>query len=255
MLNFLKMEDADIPPKESLDIYNLETLLRCAPHILNSKILGVDLEGRLRKNGFIEMIQLNNGVNTFLIDVYRMLLEGEMETFELTKKILRNIMCDERVLKIFHDCRHDTLVLHEIMNTCVINIFDTSAVETYRGQLRVYENEKDKHKALKNVVNVKTPGLNEILEKYHAPHGINLNKDWFHQLWKKGHTELFERRPLDPQYREYCIKDVLDLPHVYSEMIEGLSLDFTNWISSHYVRAGYLYTIDEGEKWEMQEKF
>ena len=74
MLNFLKMEEPEIPAKESLDIYNLETLLRCAPHILSSKVLGVDLEGRLRKNGFIEMIQLNNGTNTFLIDIYRMLI-------------------------------------------------------------------------------------------------------------------------------------------------------------------------------------
>ena len=75
-------------------------------------MLGVDLEGRLRKNGFIEMIQLNNGTNTFLIDIYRMLLEGEVDTFELTKKILRNVLCNEEVIKIFHDCRHDTLVLH-----------------------------------------------------------------------------------------------------------------------------------------------
>ena len=86
--------------------------MKCAPHILRSKVLGVDLEGRLRKNGFIVMIQLNNGTNTFLIDIYRMLLDGEVDTFELTKKILRNVMCNEEVLKIFHDCRHDTLVLH-----------------------------------------------------------------------------------------------------------------------------------------------
>lgn len=86
--------------------------MKCAPHILSSKVLGVDLEGRLRKNGFIEMIQLNNGTNTFLIDIYRMLLEGEVDTFELTKKILRNVLCNEEVIKIFHDCRHDTLVLH-----------------------------------------------------------------------------------------------------------------------------------------------
>jgi ribonuclease D len=81
------------------------------------------------------MIQLNNGINTFLIDIYRMDLNGDVETFELTKKVLRNVMMDKGILKIFHDCRHDSLALHEFMNCCVNNIFDTSASETYRGQL------------------------------------------------------------------------------------------------------------------------
>lgn len=48
---------------------------------------------------------------------------------------------------------------------------------------------------------MKTPGLNDLFKKYNAPHGLNKNKEWFHQLWKKGHTELFEQRPLHPEYR------------------------------------------------------
>lgn len=116
-------------------------------------------------------------------------LNGDDEAFEFTKKIMRNIMCNPDILKIFHDCRHDSLALHEVMNTCIINIFDTSAVETFKGQLETYELKKDNPKSIPKIVaNVKTPGLNEILHKYHAPHGINKNKDWFHQLWKKGKT-------------------------------------------------------------------
>ena len=87
--------------------------------------------------------------------------------------------------------------------------------------------------------------MNEILHKYHAPHGINKNKDWFHQLWKKGIVDLFEKRPLDPEYRDYVVKDVLDLPHVFEEMSDNLGDSFTNWISGHYVRAGYQYTLEE----------
>ena len=89
--------------------------MQCAPSIYNSTVIGVDLEGRLRKNGYIEMIQLNNGSNTFLIDIYQMDLNGNVETFELTKKLLRNVFCNEKILKIFHDCRHDSLALHEFM--------------------------------------------------------------------------------------------------------------------------------------------
>ena len=121
----------------------MESLLKCAGTIMNSKILAVDLEGRLRKNGYIEMIQINTGLNTFLIDIHRILLNADMDTFELCKKILRNAFCDPKILKIFHDCRHDSLVLHEIMNTCIINIFDTSAVETLIGQLNTYKEKKN----------------------------------------------------------------------------------------------------------------
>jgi len=46
--------------------------MQCAPHLLKSKVIGVDLEGRLRKGGFVEMIQLNNEKNTFLIDIWHM---------------------------------------------------------------------------------------------------------------------------------------------------------------------------------------
>ena len=99
----------------------------CAPHILNSEILGVDLEGNLRKGGFVEMIQLNNGKNTFLLDIWDLNERGDFETFWLARKILRNVMANPKILKIFHDCRHDSIGLHEIIETCVVNVFDTSA--------------------------------------------------------------------------------------------------------------------------------
>ncbi len=60
----------ELIPDESYDINSFESLVKCAPHILASDVLGVDLEGNLRKGGFVEMIQLNNGKNTFLIDIW-----------------------------------------------------------------------------------------------------------------------------------------------------------------------------------------
>jgi hypothetical protein len=32
-------------------------------------------------------------------------------------------------VKIFHDCRQDSLALHELLETCLLNVFDTSAME------------------------------------------------------------------------------------------------------------------------------
>lgn len=62
---------------ESYDINSFESLIACAPHILASEVLGVDLEGNLRKGGFVEMVQLNNGRNTFLIDIWNMNEKGD----------------------------------------------------------------------------------------------------------------------------------------------------------------------------------
>jgi len=38
---------------ESYDINDFSSLMEYAPHIINSDILGVDLEGNLRKGGFV----------------------------------------------------------------------------------------------------------------------------------------------------------------------------------------------------------
>jgi len=48
--------------------------------------------------------------------------------------VLRNVFVDPLILKIFHDSRHDSLALHLFMQTCIVNVFDTSATETVRTQ-------------------------------------------------------------------------------------------------------------------------
>lgn len=83
-------------------------------------------------------------------------------------------MLDERVVKIFHDSRHDCLSLHEIVNTCTRNVFDTSGMDIFRAQLEFYRGEPKVTNAMLGLLsNVRTPGLNEVFKKYKAPHGIN----------------------------------------------------------------------------------
>lgn len=76
MIGLMNLEP--LPQKESFDIFDMDSLMRCAGTILKSKVLGVDLEGRLRKNGYIEMIQINTGLNTFLIDIHRILNNADL---------------------------------------------------------------------------------------------------------------------------------------------------------------------------------
>ena len=111
-----------------MDINDWTSLTACAQILLESKAVSVDVEGNLRKGGTIEMVQINNGHNTFLLNFYSLYTNKDVKTLELAKKILRNVFANEKILKVFHDCRHDSLVIHEVLSTCIVNVFDTSAV-------------------------------------------------------------------------------------------------------------------------------
>lgn len=90
--------------------------------------------------------------------------------------------------------------------------------------------------------------MNEIFKKYEASHGINKNKDKFHKMWSKGELSFFCKRPIDPEYRDYCIRDVLDLPEVYEKMLSRLDAKTENiayWVSKEYAKQGYETIIDE----------
>lgn len=55
-------------------------------------------------------------------------------------------MVNPKIVKIFHDCRHDSIGLHEMIETCIVNVFDTSACETLINQLNLYYKLAEKEK-------------------------------------------------------------------------------------------------------------
>jgi hypothetical protein len=53
---------------------------------------------------------------------------------------------------------------------------------------------------------------------------------------------------MNPDYREYCIKDVLDLPEIYQKIaaqVEPETLQLCEWLASTYVRQGYQSAKEE----------
>lgn len=148
-------------------------------------------------------------------------------------------MNSEQIVKTFHYCRQDSVALHHILGTCVRNVFDTSAVDCFRNQLGVYK-ESDyifqKNKIISKFNNLKISGLNQVLKKYEAPNGINKFKDKFHTMFREGDDSITAKRPLNPEYKEYCVMDVMDLPHVRRRMSEGLNPSFVRWLGTLYSR-------------------
>ena len=110
------------------------------------------------------------------------------------------------------------------------------------------ERKKRAKEAVAASVNSQSFGLNDILKKYEAAHGINHLKDKFHGMWKRGENKYFDQRPLQPDYREYCIRDVLDLPQVYLNMLKKLPSkqleEMAYWASSLYIQHGYEHSLD-----------
>lgn len=61
-------------------------------------------------------------------------------------------------------------------------------------------------------------------------------------MWSKGEISFFCKRPLDPDYRQYCIKDVLDLPEIHKKMLGTLpeqAVEMAYWVSTLYAQSAY----------------
>ena len=122
----------------------------------------MDLEGDLSKEGEITMIQLNNGEKIYLIDY--LTISNSSENLKLNiKEMLKYLMTNPKIIKVFHYCRQDSIALHYLTGTCINNIFDTSAVDSFINQLTLYKENKftfEKNVILTKFNNLKTPGLN-----------------------------------------------------------------------------------------------
>lgn len=137
-------------------------------------------------------------------------------------------------------------MLHEVVGSCVINVFDTSAVETLKGQLGRFKaavgSVEGSRKAIADCNQVRSWSINDTLSRYKASHGVNVFKEKFQQYWREGKGWFFQKRPMDGEYRQYCIFDVLDLPEVREKMVEGMSAweeRLGAWVSAHYAAYGY----------------
>ena len=78
-----------------------------------------------------------------------------------------------------------------MIGTCVVNIFDTSAVETLKCQLTKYKSIENNENVLtqaKEVIsdcnNVRSWSINDILKRYEASHGVNIYKEKFQKVWR-----------------------------------------------------------------------
>mmetsp|Transcript_664 Transcript_664/g.609 ORF Transcript_664/g.609 Transcript_664/m.609 type:complete len:197 (-) Transcript_664:386-976(-) len=108
------------------------------------KDMAVDIEGTLAKGGHIELVQCAYSDKIFIFDVYGVkskakdLKNKEEPSSKLyfdMLALIKNMMEDQRICKVFHDGRKDSLALHLFANCCPQNYFDTSGVYLLNKQL------------------------------------------------------------------------------------------------------------------------
>jgi len=133
-------------------------------------------------------------------------------------------MENPKICKIFHDGRKDSLALHLFTNSCVNNMFDTSAVHMLNEHLNkcveefkeIFElpetqtleevkkvepefksfkfekgDEEKVNKIQMSFDRIGPPGLNKVLSVYGASHGDNNLKEYFHSRFMSLPTEYF----------------------------------------------------------------
>src|SRR5690606_35159380 len=126
------------------------------------------------------------------------------EVISLLKKILE----ESRICKVFHDSRRDSSALHTFWHVCPTHVFDISGVSMFIENLKIYSTFEDQliikrakeiagqpieyegtymkfkdffdtaGEVLKLVEDVKAPSLNHVLEEYGAGHGLNNLKEF-----------------------------------------------------------------------------
>jgi len=231
-----------------------ETLDMAIVHFADVEAIGVDIEGSLMKNGRLELIQCGSRDKIFVFDIYKIKKQaeaGDAQSKDLYQKMaesLRALMEDSKICKIFHDGRKDSLGLHVFLDACPSNVFDVSAVfmlieslEKYKSQIEEFnlkknsgKPEEEKKDMMKEVLkskdnqnageifsfsdDINLPGLNEVLEKYQASHGLNTLKYVMKNRFGSLPLDYFLQRPIDEEYLIYSAKDVEDLVEVSERM-------------------------------------
>jgi len=214
-------------------VNNQKSLDLAVEHFANVDEVGVDLEGLLKDNVNIELIQCSSNDKIFIFDIYSThlsALQGQKDAQQFHFNILqflKGLLEDSTKCKIFHDCRQDSTALHSYFNICPSNVFDLSAVYMLIEYLNRHQSLHSKDQQQKatqdnsqaqNQDEIKLPGLNDILEKYQATHGINKLKSVMKTRFRTFPREYFLQRPIDQEFLIYSAKDVEDLVEMKQKM-------------------------------------
>lgn len=119
---------------------------------------------------------------------------------------LQKLLESDKVVKVIHDCRNDSINLYNQFNVTLNNVFDTQAAHAV---IQFQETGKPVYK-------VKHVNLNTLCDHYGAP--SNPLKEQLKNIYRKD-QRYWSRRPMTRDMLIYASSDILSLvPRVYVAM-------------------------------------
>lgn len=180
-----------------IEITKIKQLEKFVADARKSDIVCLDSEFIREKTYVPELclIQAQTREESYLIDPF---------CFE-SLSILKDLLLDENVVKVFHACGQDLEVLRNETGVLPVNIYDVQLASTIINGLY--------HPSLGNLLAVSIDVHIEKSESF---------TDW-------------SRRPLSPKQVKYAIEDVLYLPDLYDYQISKLKkLNRESWLEEDF---------------------
>ncbi|KAG4068952.1 hypothetical protein HA402_005100 [Bradysia odoriphaga] len=133
---------------------------------------------------------------------------------------LKALLESDRIIKVIHDCRNDSVNLFSQFQTILRNVFDTQSAHAV---LQYQEQGKQVYK-------VKNLSLNTLCELYNAP--PNPMKDQLKSVYRRD-QKYWARRPLSRDMLLYAAGDVLVLinEQLYASMALAIKPEFKTLLS------------------------
>ena len=150
--------------------------------------IAVDLEGDLRPDGRMSLIQIKHcDVGIVIFDIYQC-------PDILKRGLLRKLLKSKEHIKILHDCRHDSNALRGQFDIIMVNVLDTQCgYSIWKGTPR---HQRSSLQEVLKLVDMRNPHKGDV----------------------KHRPGVWEQRPLPTRFLQYSAHDVEHLEAVYDKL-------------------------------------